>query len=345
MTRLAHAASLRRRFQKIVAGAVLAPIPLAILVACSAGSGVAATELGGGGEAGNGCRALSIPDAGACEQYQVSVTEACELDAGNLYLPGELCREVCGRDVTCMKYGIGENRVSCGSPCPVDGRRYDLLDDRDAPDASDVGSALARMAFYESASVDAFAYLARELAAHGAPPSLLRGCRRARVDEVRHARMARTIAERYGGVVDVAPPPPPSLSWRASRSGLRSLEAIAIENAVEGCVRETFGVLVGMWQAEHAPTKQLRAFFAVLARDESRHAALAARIDAWLLSRLDREACARVELARERALASLRLSLSHDPLPGLGLPSAAHAHALLHAFASTSPAPLRSVAA
>jgi hypothetical protein len=183
------------------------------------------------------------------------------------------------------------------------------------------------MAFFEAASVDAFARLERELARHGAPASLRRSCRVAAADEVRHARMAAKLALKFGGTV-VAPPP--------ASAHAQSLEDLAIENAVEGCVRETFGVAIGMWQAEAAPTKQLRSFFAAIAQDESRHATLAARVDAWLRSKLSPAARERVERAREEALAALEASLlAHDPPPGLGMPTASQAHALFLQWRAT----------
>ncbi|MBS2014977.1 MAG: ferritin-like domain-containing protein [Deltaproteobacteria bacterium] len=323
----AHATLLRRNFRNVLVGAVILPLPIAIFAACSAGAGIAATDLanGGSGDAET-CRALSIPDAGACATFEVTVTKACELDASSFSLPSDQCAELCGRATFCNVVSGEAQRVRCGSGCPVDGRRYDRLDDRGAPSAETVGAYLARMAFFEAASVDAFACLAAELAAHGAPASLVRSCRRARLDEIRHAQMAEAIAQRHGASVDRTPPAP-------SEAAPRSLEAIAIENAIEGCVRETFGVVVGMWQAEHAPSADMRAFFSALVDDELRHAALSARIDAWLLSRLSPAARARVEAARSTALDALGESLvASEPLEGLGLPSRAQAAALFAAF-------------
>ena len=136
----------------------------------------------------------------------------------------------------------------------MDGRRYFALDDTHAPVATDVGSYLARMAFFEAASVDAFAHLGGALHEHGAPAALSRSCDRARLDEIRHARMAARLARRHGAEVAAAPP-----AGTTRRSG-SSLEELAIENAVEGCTRETVDVLLGMFQAEHAPTPGLRSF-------------------------------------------------------------------------------------
>ncbi len=244
----------------------------------------------------------------------------------------EVCSRLCGGPVSSCKVNPQCTNTSCtyglvcSSPCAVDGRRYTGLDDREAPTGDTVGSYLARMAFFEAASVDAFALLADELATHDAPRSLIRACRVAKHDEVRHARMARTLAKRHGGVLVEPPAPSPA----KSRDRAHDLEAIATENAVEGCVRETFGVLIGMWQAEAAPTAELRAFFGAITQDELRHAALSMRIDAWLRSQLSPEAIERVDGARAHAIAALEASfLEHEPPAGLGLPSNAQGRALL----------------
>src|SRR5204862_5482346 len=80
------------------------------------------------------------------------------------------------------------------------------------------------MSRLEAASVPAFRVLARELRAHGAPRSLIRAARRAARDEIRHARLGKLLAERFGGHY-VRP--------RIALLPLRSVEAIATDNAVE----------------------------------------------------------------------------------------------------------------
>lgn len=212
--------------------------------------------------------------------------------------------------------------MSCASS---DGRRYDALDDAAAPVAGDVASYLARTAFFEAASIDAFEILARELRASGAPRALVRGCFAARGDEVRHARMARNVAKRHGAVHLPMP--------EAGDVLPRSLAALAIENVVEGCVREAFGVVLGLWQAVHAPTQELRAFFAQLAEDEARHAALAWSVDTWARAQLDASTNARIDRARDAALEALATSLAEVPVEGLGLPSPRDARVLFDAFA------------
>lgn len=51
-----------------------------------------------------------------------------------------------------------------------------------------------------------------------------------------------------------------------------NLEALALENAVEGCVRETFGALCGGYQAARAADPVVRRTLAQITRDETTHA-------------------------------------------------------------------------
>lgn len=206
-------------------------------------------------------------------------------------------------------------------------RRHANLDESAAPAGDDVGAYLARVAFYEAGSADAFTLLARELASHGAPDLLVRACKTAQRDENRHVRMATKLARRHGAVI-VAPP-------ALADAPPRALEDIAIENVVEGRVREAFSAAVAKWQGEHAPTTGLRAFFAALADDEARHAALSADIDAWLRSRLTVTARRRVDVARNRGVAAVQASLASEPVGGVGLPSMAQAQALFATWLAT----------
>jgi len=326
MKRTMHATHLRHAFRKIVAAGLVAPLPLMAVLACGGIAPVATEEDGAANGALGPCRPAEPPDAGgtSCKQsFFVPLTgdlNTCAFAEGGVGQREE-CAAFCGPLVSSCTFVSASVRCDMGR-CAVDGRRYDGVDDRGAPYATSVGSYLARMAFFEAVSVDAFAILEGDLGRLGAPRSLVRSCAAARLDEARHTRMASRLAIEHGGEV-VAPPPP------AQRS--RDLEALAIENAVCGCVGETFGVLVGMWQSITAPSAELRAFFAALVNDELRHAALSARIDAWARSALSPEARRRVDAARSRALAELETSLREsDPLHGLGLPSAAEALKLFH---------------
>lgn len=165
-----------------------------------------------------------------------------------------------------------------------------------APNA--LGARFARASHDEAASVDAFVRMRAELVLHGAPAALVSAAERAARDEVRHARMMETHAHACGARV-----PSPRIR---KKTAARSLEAIARENAVEGCVAETMGALVARWQAAHARTPALREDFGKIAVDEARHAALSWAVARWAEARLDDRARARVQRARARAVEALR---------------------------------------
>ncbi|MBN9165436.1 MAG: hypothetical protein BGO98_18480 [Myxococcales bacterium 68-20] len=190
-----------------------------------------------------------------------------------------------------------------------------------APSSCSEADHLATSAELEAVSVLAFRRLARELRAHGAPADLIARARSAAKDEVRHARSTRRLARRYGGAVK---------SSKVGDLGVRSLDAIAEENAREGCVRETFGALVATVQAARALDPVVREEMEIIARDETEHAALAWDVADWLDDALDDDARARVRRARTEATLDLAASLDQAfASPLLGLPAPAEATALL----------------
>jgi hypothetical protein len=182
---------------------------------------------------------------------------------------------------------------------------------------------LANMAYMEAASVDAFERLASELEAYGAPVALrLRAIRAAR-DERRHARVMSALARRAGATV-----PTP----RVTKVSRRSLETIARENAVEGCVNETFGAALAAVQAACARDERVRAAMRRIAADEKRHAELAWSVAEWIEARLDGAARERVRGARTRAARAIVRGKGRDVVPGaanaLGLPTASQARSI-----------------
>jgi len=219
--------------------------------------------------------------------------------------------------------------VECAS-CPNGvGRRPRGLDQPRSrrSNATALGKYFANAAHLEAASVHAFRILRRELASFGAPDDLLVAAKRAEVDEVRHTKLTAKIARAHGSK-------PPRV--RVARGARRSLEAIALENAVEGCVRETFGALVAMWQAERATDDDVAAAMKEIAVDETRHAALAWSVAAWADTRLDTRARERIEAAKNKAISDLENELAIEAHPDLvaraGLPSASDQRRLLSAL-------------
>ncbi len=182
--------------------------------------------------------------------------------------------------------------------------------------ATPLGAWLARAAAAEAGSVHAFRALASELAALGAPAALVDACLDAADDEVRHARDTAWLARRHGG----EPAPTPRQPLPA-----RSLRDVALENAIEGCVHETFAAAVAVWQAQHAADPDLRALAAAITPDELRHAELAHALHAWAVSALSPEDAHAVQVAQDRAWDRLicegtAIDVADDVLDDLGWP-------------------------
>jgi len=240
-------------------------------------------------------------------QGEKLLVERVTLRADGTVVKSELEWTVSGMD--------DEPRHNCG-------RRFEGLE-LDGVASDDPGAQLAAMAELEAASIPAFDRLARELASWGAPDELVQRAWRAMRDEVRHARVMTALARRYGHTprAITAPPLP-----------CRSLDAIARENAIEGCVREAYGALVATYQAERA-SPALRAAFRAIAIDEARHAELAEDVHTWILGRLAAESRDAVERARTRAELELRGSLATArACRELGLPEGSDALALCDAY-------------
>ena len=153
------------------------------------------------------------------------------------------------------------------------------------------------MAYLEAVSVHAFERLERELELHGAPPSLLRDARRARRDEVRHTAMTTRLARRHGASPRLPDAPAPARA--------RTLFEVALENAVEGCIRETYGAVQGLVEAQTSRDATMRRAMQSIATDECRHAELAWAVHAWAMPRLTGDERRAVERAMKDAVAEI----------------------------------------
>jgi hypothetical protein len=239
--------------------------------------------------------------------------DACRHVLPGLYdVPGSTCSAGPGDggvEITCMYEQPGH----CG-------RRFAELAPHAAAEGDALGAFLAHSAWLEAASITAFRRLARDLASHGAPRELVAAAKRAARDEIRHARAMTRLARRHGANV-------PRVEHAAIEA--RSLEALAIENAMEGCVGETYGAALAAWQSRHASDLEIRTAMAAIADDELAHAALGLAIHEWALGVLDRQARARVEAARREAVAALAREVLVTPPAALvreaGLPAPADA--------------------
>jgi hypothetical protein len=178
------------------------------------------------------------------------------------------------------------------------------------------------MAAHEAGAALAFAQLSRELERHGVHRSLTRGARKAAREEVRHAQLVGGLARAHGGRFSVTP----------ARDTQRSLEDLALENAAEGCVRETLGALIGLHQSRHASDPAVRGVMAQVSADELGHSAWSHALAEHLESQLSLPARRRVREARAAALANVTTELSNDPNRAisaqLGLPDAERVQSL-----------------
>jgi len=214
------------------------------------------------------------------------------------------------------------------SGCAIGRRPEGLRTQPPATAGTKLGAYFASAATLEAASVLAFERLARELTALDAPRELVACAARSALEEIGHARVVTALARRFG-----AEPGAHGLPPFAPRSAL----AIALENAVEGCVRETYGALVAHYQAETAADPGVRAVMSVLAEDETRHATLAWEVAHWLEPRLSADEQRAVHAARTAALVALRSELEPPIAPAemalIGLPEPRLARALLDRLA------------
>jgi hypothetical protein len=180
------------------------------------------------------------------------------------------------------------------------------------------GSWLARMAEFEGAAVDAFVHLARELEAHGLG-EFSQAAMAAAEDEVRHTEQVTRVALSHGRCPVHRP---------LARAEVRTLEAMAIDNAAEGCGRELFGAMVNAHQARTASDPRVASLMGQVAADELGHARLSFELAEALMPRLT---LAQRRRARE-AQAQTLTAMASDNVPArlrhtLGLMDEAQAQA------------------
>lgn len=239
------------------------------------------------------------------------------------------CERACGTTMGCarkvypdgtpgIECGFVEGQVSCGMgrrplglACTPRVRTHKA---RRRSNRVREAALLAEFAMLEGASVGAFEELADRLDALGAPAVLSERARAAAVEEARHARTMQRLARRAGTrarPIRVSPPPPPTL-----------LE-LAIANAVEGCVLETFGALLAHRQALAATDRRYREAMQVIAEEETSHAVLARDIDAWARSVLGDADIATLDAAHRSAWSQLARPAAMAEARRLGWPDGA----------------------
>jgi len=270
-----------------------------------------AAELDGDGQlTAAGCENL-------CERYStiaVTSVEECgfeDEEVGAVTVPADTADTASTPPtITCRALGT---RLCDG------GRHHVSVAARAMSACSDaLGAFLAESALAEATSVTAFVALAAELSSFGAPADLVERCKAAAVDEVVHARLLGAAAAARGASV-------PRATFTSTPR--RTLLRFAVENAVEGCVNETWATVVAAHQSVHAEDASLRAIYRRIARDEARHAELAWALHAWLTPLLAAEDRAEVEVARAAAIEAL--SAQADGPRVAGLPGGSETRRLL----------------
>jgi hypothetical protein len=135
----------------------------------------------------------------------------------------------------------------------------------------------------ESAAISAFVALARDLAAVGAPPSLVARALRAADDEVRHTLACAEIASSHAGF-DIHPllldaPPAPLCGDRRD-----ALVRMALESWLDGCLGEGAAAARAASASVVAADPVVRRAHAAIAVEERQHAELGWSALAWCLA-------------------------------------------------------------
>ncbi len=205
----------------------------------------------------------------------------------------------------------------CASPqpLPMPGRMPAGLHYEEQTANPALGQYFAAMTAMESAAVTAFRYLLRELEAYQAPAGLIALARTAIREEIEHAQMAGLLAKACAANV-------PKI--QVDDFQLRTLAEIARENAVEGCVNETFAAACGMWQYQHAELAVFREVIGHITEEETGHAALSWAIHEWVMPQLTPAEQAGIRHAQAEAVARLEHGFEAELHPAVrravGLP-------------------------
>lgn len=134
----------------------------------------------------------------------------------------------------------------------------------------------------EHASIPSFARALCLLVSLGAPANLVAKTQHAIGDEIRHARLCATWAERLGAAASEPGPLPEAIApFAGSQPGVALLDDVFWG----GCVGETLAAHRMQARASTAPLAELGEVMAAIADDEARHAALAFETVRWLIDR------------------------------------------------------------
>jgi hypothetical protein len=210
----------------------------------------------------------------------------------------------------------GDQSITCGyllSPY-CEGRKHNSIDAH-LQVGNDIDSWFVRATQAEIGSVGAFLIMREELRKMGAPKNLISQCLTAAQDEIKHARMMHTVCVSLGQKATA-----PTIDCVPKRSYF----SLAMENAIEGCIHESYAAIQALYQSQHAKTPELRELFTAIATDEIQHAQLSLQIHHWLMSKLTREQQNTILKAQQKSVGQLiEYHTTHEPAAQtsiLGLP-------------------------
>jgi len=162
-------------------------------------------------------------------------------------------------------------------------------------DCSEEAKWWAQIHYLEKAAVIAFMQLAEELRDLGAPRELIEGCLQAAAEEIGHAQVTGKLAVDLGATLWPVEP---------VEKVDRTLFELAMHNASEGCVRETYAGLEGLYQASQV-REEWAPMVHQIAHEECGHADLSWRIHEWACAQLSPAEVAQIEAAQRQALSEL----------------------------------------
>jgi hypothetical protein len=148
-----------------------------------------------------------------------------------------------------------------------------------APQRRSLGEHWLRVARMEHASIASFARFTMHLLALGAPSELVIASNRAMADETEHARLAFALSSAFLGQ-EVGPS---ALSIDGALDG-GDLDAFVATLLREGCIGETRAAVEAYEMLDVTRDPAIRDVLQTIVRDETRHAELAWRTLAWLVS-------------------------------------------------------------
>ena len=224
---------------------------------------------------------------------------------GDGQLTEESCSQLC-QEETGMYYDYlcscdytgtdeqGMHPITCEyTVCAVEGRGHaDIQKLCSATGKSALSRYFIRSYHAEASSVAAFLQLRAELEKHNTPQNLLDRCLIAAKEEVHHARMMAKFVKDCGAAL-------PELNFGCPKS--RDLYEIALDNAVEGCIFESYSALKAQYQAIHATDSRILVAMKMIAKDETKHAQLAWDIHHHLMTQLSDQEQQKIHQAQQKA--------------------------------------------